>query len=47
MCLLYICNIVFAIYDTILEKIKNYKNEKKEREENEALLNQNPYYALE
>ena len=47
MCVLYICNIVFAIYDTILEKIKNYKNEKKEREENEALLNHNPYYALE
>lgn len=47
MCLFYICNIVFAIYDAILEKIKNYKNEKKEREENEALLNQNPYYALE
>jgi hypothetical protein len=38
---------MFALYDIIHEKIKKYKNEKKEREENEALLNQNPYYALE
>ena len=47
MCFLYACNLFFRLYDCFKYHIKKYKEERKEAEEIQSLLNENPYYALE
>jgi hypothetical protein len=47
MCFLYACNLFFRLYDCCIYHIKKYKEDRKEAEEMQSLLNENPYYALE
>jgi hypothetical protein len=47
MCFFYICNLLCKFYDCFAFTLKKYNESRKEEEEMQELLNQNPYYALE
>jgi len=46
MCIL-ACNLFFKIYDYFVYFMNKYKDDLREEQEMQSLLNENPYYALE